>query len=193
MYLYDAYVQRPPCRPCASALGLGQPAVSSVVNNQQRVSADAAKILMQLFLSRYPQLTSSWTAATNAAQPSFDPNADFWSYVASSTPPAGAQVNQTVYDQLQSLTQSGLFLVDTKSAQAAVYGQPVDVVYGIAKNAQIAALLAGPGGSLAVLSQTPGAAPAAPKPSAPKPTSNAAPIVAGLSIAAIIALIAASA
>lgn len=182
MYLYNF-------GPRIQTLGQGGPLVS-VVGGVQQVSAEGAKLLQQLFTNRYPQISGSWTAATGATAPAFDPNADLWGYIASQTPSPGTP--QTVYDQLQSMPDKSLFLIDQQSSQAAIAGQPVDVVYAIAKNQNIVNVVARAGASYARLLPVGGAA-AQPTAPAPKKAASAAPIVAGLSLAALIAILAASA
>lgn len=135
----------------------------------QALPEESAKLLLQLFMNRYPQLTSSWYAKTASTAPAFDPNADLWSYIASST---GS--GQTVYEQYQSMPDKSLFLVDKASAQAAIQGQPVNVVYAIAKNQAIAQVVAGPTSSLAQLTPS-GAAGGAP--SKPTPKKELSPVV----------------
>lgn len=189
MYLYD-FSSRPSCRSCGDrrVQTLGQGTNVTVVGGVQQLSSDASKLLQTLFTNKYPQLTSSGTLV-GGAQPAFDTNADFWSYVAVPTPQEAGNVQQTVYDQLQQA--KSLFLVDVNSANGAIAGSPNPVVYAIAKNEQVAAMLAGPGASLARV--VPSGAAAQPTPTPTKKASSAAPVVAGLTIAAIIAIIAATA
>lgn len=182
MYLYDF-------GPRIQTLGQG-PAVS-VVGGVQQLSADAAKLLQQLFTNKYPYPTGSFSLATAVATPTaFDPSADLLGYQTVDAS-AAAGATQTVYDQLQSMPDKSLFLVDVNSANGAIAGSPNPVVYAIAKNQAVVNMVAGPGASYARVLPMGGAAqPGAP---APKKTSSAAPLVAGLSIAAILAIIAASA
>lgn len=186
MYLYD-FSSRPRHQ------FLGQGPLVSVVGGVQQVSSDGAKLLQTLFTNRYPQPTGAFSYSKDVAVPTaFDANADLLGYIASSTAPQAGGINQTVYDQIQSMPDKSLFLVDIPSAQAAIAGQPTDVVYAIAKNQGIASFAAGPSSSYArLLPVGGGAAPGVAPKAAPK--SNAAPIVAGIGIAALIALIAASA
>jgi len=185
MYLYNF-------QPSIRTLGQGGPLVS-VVGGVQQLSSEAAQALQTIFLGRYPQLTGSWSAATGATAPAFDQNADLWGYIASSTSPDPNVVNQTVYDQLQSMQDMGLFLVDTASAQAALSGQPVNVVYAIAKNQAIAGMVAGPGGSLARILPPGGTQPGTAPGATPKKKSAAPAVAAGLGLAALIAIIASAA
>ncbi len=190
MYIYD--------------FGVGQPVspapTVSVVGGVQQFSADAARLLQTLFTNQYPELRSSVLIATGIAQPAFDPNADLWVYTAR-TLRAGAAPpsNQTVYDQLQSMPDKSLFLVDITDAQRAIAGEDVDVGYVIAKNQDIVRRVAAPNAVFAgevfnfARLLPPTAAPIATTTPKPSTMSAAVPIVAGLSAIAILALIASAA
>jgi hypothetical protein len=183
MYVYDF-------GPRIQTLGQG-PLVSSVGGVQQ-VSSDGAKLLQALFTNKYPYPTGAFSLSTGAATPTaFDANADLLGYQTVDTSAAAGGTLQTVYDQLQSMPDKSLFLIDVNSAQGAIAGSPNPVVYAIAKNPNVVNVVAREGSSYArLLSTVTGAQPGAP---APKKATSAAPIVAGLSIAALIAILAASA
>lgn len=115
----------------------------------QYLSKETSQALLASFNNKYPQLTSSWSASTGAASPSFDPNADLWSYAA--VPGPASPGDQTVAEQIVSLAPGAIVLADVASVKNALSGAPASVVYAIAKNATVAEMLAKDGASLAVV------------------------------------------
>jgi len=171
---------------------LGQGPLVSAVGGVQQVSNEGAKLLQALFTNKYPYPTGAFSLSTGVATPTaFDANADLLGYQTVDTSAAAGGTLQTVYDQLQSMPDKSLFLIDVNSAQGAIAGAPNPVVYAIAKNPNVVNVVAREGSSYARLLPASGAGAQLGAP-APKKT-NAAPIVAGLSIAALLAIIAASA
>lgn len=144
----------------------------------QYLSKETSQALLASLNNKYPQLTSSWSASTGAASPSFDPNADLWSYAA--VPGPASPGDQTVAEQIVSLAPGAVVVADVESVKNALSGAPASVVYGIAKNATVAAMLAGEGASLAIVDTSMAQPPAGtPSESEKKKFSIVTPIVGG--------------
>ena len=133
------------------SLGAAEAVLVTSESGVQKLTKEASAALLLFLGAQYPQLTSSWTASTGASAPSFDPNADLWSYFTIATPPqVGAQ---TALQQIQSLAPGAVVLVDVKSAEGVIKGQMQQLVYAIGKTSAVVSL-ANPSGSLAVLDTT---------------------------------------
>lgn len=146
-YLYG-YLSKTP-----SNVGAEMVVTETGPDGVQRLTKDASKALMLLFANSYPVITSSWFAATGAAAPGFDPQADLWSYAAGPSSPTGDA--QTVYEQIKSLQSSAAVLVDVKSAQNAIAGVTKEVVYAIVKDkTTVPYFTSGSGGDVLAVLQT---------------------------------------
>jgi len=133
------------------SLGAVETTLVTSESGVQKLTKAASAALLQFLSNQYPQLTSSWTASTGASAPSFDPNADLWSYFSVATPAQPGE--QTALAQIQSLAPGAVVLVDLKSAEGVIKGQMQQLVYAIGKNSTVASL-ANPSGSLALLDLT---------------------------------------
>lgn len=107
----------------------------------------ASQTLSLLLAGRYPQQTGSGRIINGQAvnEPAFDPAGDYQTLVA-----AQQGEGTTVYESLKSLPPGAVALFDFQAIVSNLNGNPVDVPYAIAKNAQVAKTLAVQSSSVAL-------------------------------------------
>lgn len=115
-----------------AAVGVGQVTAASIKDASNVLTPEAAKATTLLLSSRYASSPTASGRIINgqpALQPSLDPAADFYTYVASM-----AGTGMTALDQLKTRQSGWVVLADADKLAAIMSGSTEDLPYAIAKD-----------------------------------------------------------